>query len=123
MRKNLFIVSLAALFLLGAFQPVFAGLIDYDRRNRRSATAGEDAPEWWKTEPDVKNKLERRYDTNRDGKLQTAEVKILLRDVVDEIETKGRYSVYSTDVLREYDKNRDRVIDKTEVEGIIKHVR
>lgn len=123
MKKDVFVVSLVVLLLLGVFEPVSAGLIDYDRRSRRLGTSKEDAPEWWKAEPDVKNKLERRYDINRDGKLQTAEVKILLRDVVDEIQEKGRYSVYSSDILKEYDKNRDRVIDKTEVEGIIKHVR
>ena len=74
-------------------------------------------PAWQKDWPEVKNQDEDRYDINRDGKLQTAEVKIYLRDVIKEVMDKGGFRVNSN-VLKAYDKNRDGVISKYELEQI-----
>lgn len=101
-----------------------AGLINYERRKSRSgegapstqraAPAQPSGPSWTRESPRVRTSEERRYDINRDGLLQTAEVKIFLRDIIDIITQRGGYTVNS-DILREYDKNRDGVISSTEL--------
>ena len=101
-----------------------AGLIDYERLNKiraRKATQPktppkapeEEKPKWVVTEPVVKSDIEKKYDVNRDGKLQLAEVKIYLRDILDVIDEKGGITINS-EILKEYDKNRDGVISKYE---------
>ena len=137
MRKAALLGIILMAFVVGLCSEASAGLINYDRLKKRSGGAPAEQParkgykkevqgsrrDWMKTEPAVKNNVERRYDINRDGKLQTAEVKILLRDVVDEVESKGRYSVYNSDVLVEYDTNKDRIINSFEADEIRKDVR
>lgn len=127
-RKTSWLLS-AVLVSFLLIESAWAGLINYDRRNRQGpppkaatgtskpapASAAEvKLPAWMKTPPKVNTKTEALYDTNRDGKLQTAEVKILLRDVVSTVEAKGGYPV-DADVLKEYDKNRDAVINRYEL--------
>ncbi len=105
-------------------------MIDYERIQRLKARGGvttlldkerESYPQWVITEPTVKDPVERLYDINRDSKLQTAEVKTFLRDVLEEIESKNGYLVDS-DILKEYDKNKDGIISKYESDDIRKQV-
>ena len=102
-----------------------AGLIDYERLNKnKTPKAAQQAkeqkppeedtrPKWMITEPVVKTETEKKYDINRDGKLQLAEVKIYLRDTLDVINEKGGITINS-EILKEYDKNKDGVISKYE---------
>ena len=101
-----------------------ASMINYERRNRslRAAegnpvTEKEELPGWMKSMPRVKEREERRYDLNRDGYLQTAEVKIFLRDIIEEVNDKGSYTIDSK-FLSEYDQNRDGVITRYEIADI-----
>lgn len=110
-----------------------AGLIDYDRLNKiRAEQAGsktgkldiddKDIPTWFKVEPKVTIKDEQIYDVNRDGRLQTAEVKIMFRDLLDVVAEKGG-AMYTSPIVKEYDKNKDGLINKYEAEDIARHVR
>ena len=137
-RKNLQLCCSVSVFYFAVTSLCFAGLIDYDRlrriqeRRRLSAIASQEqvqkkaeddtVPEWMIEEPKVTNKIEDAYDVNRDGKLQSAEVKILLRDVLDQVKEKGGFTL-NMGVLKEYDKNKDGFISRLEAEEIIKDVR
>lgn len=126
MKRFILSLSVCAACLLMSIFDAQAGLINYGRRNNPGAPApargGAQAkavapaavPAWMKTPPGVKNAAEKVYDVNRDGKLQPAEVKIYLRSVIETIESKGGFTINS-DVLREYDKNRDGVISRYEL--------
>ena len=70
-----------------------------------------------RTAPQVKTDNERTYDVNRDGKLQPAEVKIYLRGIIEIVEKKGGFTVNS-DILKEYDKNKDGLISRIEVQDL-----
>ncbi|MFA5088226.1 MAG: hypothetical protein WC552_04250 [Candidatus Omnitrophota bacterium] len=108
-----------------------AGLINYQRRLKKAqAAAGgakgsaseERIAKWMVELPRVSSAVNRdlrKYDVNRDGVLQTAEIKIYLRDVIDGVVSKGGYTVDS-EVLREYDKNKDGVINSYEVAEVRK---
>ncbi len=135
-RQVVFAVIL--LWLSSGF--LLAQLIDYSRLEqirRQRHQAQEEAertgrrpqgkeeseyPEWLIIPPRVKNSTERRYDVNRDGRLQSAEVKVYLRNVLDQINRNGGMLIDS-DVLSEYDKNRDGIIDREEAQEIRKLVR
>lgn len=133
-RKFLPGIFLLALLSLSLYiGTAFSGLIDYERLNRIKAQRQgqnlpgkdgkeKDLPKWMKVEPKVSSKVERAYDVNRDGKLQTAEVKIFLREVLADIDEKGGYTVDS-DILKEYDKNRDGVISRYEADELGTFVR
>ncbi len=135
MRKAIVLLGfiVMSLFIINT-HPCFAGLIDYDRLNKikakkqsaatpKKTQAAEDTrPAWLKGEPKVTSKIEQEYDINRDEKLQSAEVKVFLRDVLDQIDEKGGYTINS-DILKEYDKNRDGVVSRYEAEAIRKQVR
>jgi len=125
--KRTWIVLVCLLSLIVLFEPVSAQLINYGRRNRFIRMTGADQteeslPSWAKELPEPKNAEERRYDINRDGKLQSAEVKVYLRDVLERVERRGYVSV-TTDVLREYDKNKDGMINMSEIDLIKEHVK
>lgn len=128
LQVSLFLV-LTSVFAVSLAQ---AGLINHERRNRNAGGAaantgtGKPAPApkaavampSWKTIPPVAaSKVEQRYDTNRDGKLQTAEMKILLRDVVDNVQAKGSYTVNAA-AVKIYDKNSDGIISRNEIDDI-----
>lgn len=128
MKKTILFIGIVVAVIMTFSYFSFAGLINYERRNRAAVRKAaqenqesEDAllPLWMKGEPKVTGTRDKRYDINRDGILQTAETKILLRDVVDEVKDKGGITV-DCDVLKEYDKNKDGVITKFEAETISK---
>ena len=133
-RKFVAGVLLSALLLLSLYMMnVSAGLIDYERLNRIKAqregkvmqdSSGKekDLPNWMKIEPKASSRVEQAYDVNRDGKLQTAEVKVYLREVLDVIDEKGGYTIDSN-ILKEYDKNKDGVISRYEAEDLGEFVR
>ncbi len=129
MRKTVFI--LVGILVFVSFAEVSnAGLINYDRKSKRAgkavatpaapaagaSKAQEDEPVvpfWLQTPPKVTTKDEEKYDLNKDKILQTAEVKIFLRDTVAAVDAKGGATVNSG-VLKQYDKNRDNIINKYE---------
>ena len=131
MERTIGFIGVLILAAVLAFDAGYAQLIDYERLERRKtekrslfaqpppavSSMGEDVPEWIKETPAVTNQVEQRYDSNRDGKLQSFEVRIFLRDVLDTIDAKGGYTVNS-DILKEYDINRDGIISVTEAKKI-----
>jgi hypothetical protein len=129
MKKQypIIVLTLCSLIFLATISR--AGLINYQRRNNvLSLTAKTKAEReaiwaaWMRELPKVQNSAERRYDVNRDGVLQTAEVKIFLRDVIAEVEDKGGLLITS-DILDEYDKDGDSIIERQELELIRSHVK
>lgn len=113
---------LVVLYDLGSAQ-----FINYGRRNRflrlTNPEATEDSiPSWAKEAPKPQNAEERRFDINRDDMLQSAEIKVYLRRIVERVEKRGYVSVTS-DLLREYDKNKDGVINSYEIDLIKEHVK
>jgi len=128
MKKGILAITMFAAMTLLILDSGYAGLIDYKRLQRAAgnAAAGDQAqpaiPGWVTSAPIVKSKIEQKYDTNRDGKLQTAEVTIFLRDVLDIIEEKGGYTIDS-DILKPYDKNKDGVISRKEATTLQEQVR
>ncbi len=123
MRRIFIVLGGSIIAILMLWLDSRAGLIDYERlqkiKSKKAAQeaaqkkAEEDKPKWVVTQPPVKTDIERRYDINRDGKLQLAEVKIYLRDTLDVIDEKGGITINS-DILKEYDKNKDGVISRYE---------
>lgn len=77
---------------------------------------------WAKELPKVTSKIEKRYDINRDEILQTSETKIFLRDVLAEIASKNSFNVSDSVLLKAYDKNKDGIISKLEVDEIKKDI-
>ena len=125
--KRAWPVLVVVFVFVSLFESASAQLINYGRRSRFIRTTDvnqseESLPSWAKELPEPKSAEERRYDINRDGKLQSAEVKIYLRGVLERVESRGYVSV-TTDVLREYDKNKDGVINMTEIDLIKEHVK
>ena len=129
MKKIIGLFSVLLIFTCVAAHVSYAQLVNYDRLRRRIKLKGgaplgevktdeeqEDAviPKWVETWPWVTTRLERKYDINRDGKLQTAEVKIYLRDTVATIEKKGGI-IINSDILLEYDINEDGVVSLKEI--------
>ncbi len=124
--KRVWLVTVSFLLLLFAFSLSSAQLINYGRRSKflgeKESAPDSKLPSWVKELPEPQNEDEKRYDTNRDGKLQSAEVKVYLRDIIERVESQSYISV-TTDLLREYDKNKDGVINKNELELMKEHVR
>lgn len=122
MRRSIAILAVVGMgvTLLGNLS--FAGLINYDRLQSRGGGGGaaDSGPLWMRQAPVATSLEEKKYDANRDGILQTAEIKIFLRDVVDTVEAKGSFTINS-DILKEYDQNRDGVITRFEVSDIRTH--
>ena len=128
MRKYTLLLPLSVVLVLTLVSISFAGLINYDRLKRRSggaaarpatpakpaAAAVDTRAMWMRQAQPATTPTEKKYDTNRDGILQTAEVKIFLRDIIQIVDAKGGYTVDSN-LLKEYDKNRDGLISRTEI--------
>ncbi len=136
MKKKLTLVMAVIFLFFISVQSARAQLIDYSRRNRynnpgQNATtqdtrARTSAPTP-KTESsaanvfEVQNRFEKKYDLNRDGKLQGEELKKLLSDVVKEVENDGR-SVVMSDIVEAYDANGDGYISSYEVRRIMQEI-
>lgn len=105
-----------------------AQLINYGRRNKflratnPDMTEEESIPQWARELVEPQSTEERRFDTNRDGRLQSAEVKVYLRGIIEQVEDRGYVSAV-TDLLREYDRNRDGMINASELERMKEHVK
>lgn len=91
-------------------------------KDDKAALSQEAAPVafWAATLPKVEGKIEQYYDINRDKILQTSETKIFLRDIVAEILEKSSFNVSDSLLLKAYDKNKDGIISKLELEEITK---
>jgi hypothetical protein len=76
---------------------------------------------WATTPPEVTGKMEAKYDINGDGILQTSEVKILLRRISAQIQVDNiNFNVEDSKFLKAYDKNKDGIISKLELQEIKK---
>jgi len=133
MEKRIFFILIIALVVTSICASAFAGLIDWERRNHylkeqqsKEASVGSaqtkemtqaDLPKWMKEEPKVMTRDEQRYDINRDGYFQPAESKVYLRRLVGVVEQRGKIASNS-ELLKEYDKNGDGVITRTEAKKI-----
>lgn len=131
MKKNLMFLAVLAVVIFLSTES-FAQMINYDRLKKRAggATPPSQAgtsqatqtkaieqaplPKWLATPPVVNNKFEAEYDVNRDKKLQSSEVKMMLRDILDELKDKGDLIPINTDILKEYDKNKDGALSDNE---------
>lgn len=127
MKKALFATITLALIGMTVVSG-HAQLINYGRRSKflRSTNpnmSDEDAiPQWAKELPEPQNAEEESFDINRDGKLQSAEVKVYLRGIMKRVEARSYVNV-TTDILREYDKNKDGVINVSELALMREHVK
>jgi len=131
--KKTFILLMALVMLTVVFvQAGQAQLINYNRRQKKppAARAAKPAastyaapapakkmPLWMTTEPKVSNRYEKLYDTDRNGRLDDREAKELLADVVSDVNRRGQVRI-STNILREYDINKDGKISSYEVSRI-----
>ncbi|MFH1360055.1 MAG: hypothetical protein ABIJ41_03345 [Candidatus Omnitrophota bacterium] len=131
MRKKIIVIAIWVIFSLAITPWCDAQMVNYKRlKNTNNQTervvretkpkvsvpqpvASESTPKWMTTESSVKNRNEKAYDVNRDGRLQSWEAKVLLKDVVAQVDKKGSY-VIDSDILKEYDKNRDGTISRSE---------
>jgi len=128
MKRNFAITLLFFVVMITFCLNCFAGLVDWERRNRylkdrqeesgSEISLGEEAlPKWMKQEPRVRTREEKRYDTNRDRRFQPAESKVYLRRVIQRVEKDGSVSARS-ELLKEYDINKDGVITLVESKEI-----
>lgn len=78
--------------------------------SRQSATLRE----MLSSEPFVTSRVERIYDTNRDGRLQKDELTEFLGDVVSSVERRGSFTV-SSELLRKFDTDEDGMISRHEI--------
>lgn len=125
--KLLLFLASAALSLL-VINTIQAQLVNHDRRVKRQAAKSDEPPAvplpfWKQTLPAVTGKREVYYDINRDGILQTSETKIYLRDIVPVIKEKGGVQVFDSGILKAYDKNKDGVVNKYELQAIEKDLK
>ena len=145
MHKRFFLVLIFGLVFVLVSQQVHAQLINYSRRDKNQQsqstsilvpvipiTTTETKSEAIVTglivaetengdAPRVKTRQEKRYDLNRDGKLQENEIIAFLKDVITRVETRGLFE-FTTNILRPYDLEGDRVIRQYELEKIKQRV-
>ena len=135
MRNRILVVGIFMLFILMVANACHAGMINYKRRDKtldapKARTTGTVkspkkpvalAPEMKKS-PKATNWTERKYDKNRDGSLQSSEVKALLRDVANQVSKKGSYKI-NTNILKQYDRNKDGKISGPEARKITADLR
>ena len=130
MKKAVYSGLIAVLCSVTCAQMAAAQLIDYNRRNKTQQAAPAAKAPTVRMQPEttaaattkVLTRQERRYDLNGDGVLQSDEVIMLLKDVVDGVEKDGRY-VVNSDVLKQYDSNDDGYISKYEAAAIMKVIK
>lgn len=139
MIKKIGIMFLMAGILISLIPTVQAQMVDYNRRRFRqqantqnaqtavtTATTQEQASEQvtgsWKTNPvKVQSYSEQRFDYDNDGYLDRTEAIAFLQDVVKQVKAKGLMALNS-DILKEYDKNGDNLIDRTELKDISRDI-
>jgi len=143
MKKSLTsIVTLAV--VLGMVSVASAGLVNYDRKAKKAGltppattvkpaavkapapkvsvpAAVSSVPAWLKTPQAVQNELQQKSDMNGDGKLQTFETKMYLRDVIDSVNANGKVPA-DTNILKAYDANKDGMIEASELPKILEDV-
>jgi len=71
--------------------------------------------------PLVKDRIERIYDLNRDGRLQREEIIDMYRDVVLSVQRRGAFTV-SSDLLKDFDQNEDGRINLGEADVLSKKI-
>lgn len=130
MRKRI-LMSVFSLMVLAVFiQTAQAQMINYKRRNRTtggapavsaSGAAAETAAAWKTKLNKVRYRAELKFDADRDGYLNRAEVTAFLRDVIAEVQDNGTMRINSA-ILQEYDKNGDNRIDRYEVRDIMRDI-
>ena len=132
MRKT-FVLLMALVMLTVVFaQAGQAQLINYNRRQKKppaaqaaspaastyaTPVAAKKMPLWMTKEPKVANRYERLYDIDRSGTLSAAEAKELLGDVISDVNRRGQVRI-SSNILKEYDINKDGKISTYEVSRI-----
>ncbi len=118
MKKILFLFFVMALAVGSA---VYAQSQAKDKSSDAKETKPPAPTAFWAKElPKVTSKTEKRYDINRDEILQTSETKIFLRDVLAEVSAKNSFNVSDSVLLKAYDKNKDGIISKLEIDEIKK---
>ena len=134
MKRIIAFVLWVGVFVFLTSQLSFAQLINHQRRaagGYKAPAPAEPAPAAEtpavkknntiaaNTTPDFKvtNQVEELYDINKDGDLQSDEVKSFLKDVSAAVEKKGNFTV-SSEVLKQYDKNNDGMISRNELSDI-----
>ena len=136
MKKGLNLMAAVIILSLFAVQSAQAQLIDYNRRNRYNnqgqnttgpattprTSAATSQTNSSSTGFQVQNRFERKYDLNRDGKLEGEELTKLFADVVKEVEDDGR-SVVMSDILEKYDANGDGYISRYEATRIVQDMK
>ena len=122
--KRMFLLIFSFLLISVFSSQAFSQLINYGRRNRfiGTSTPADSLPSWAKDLPKPQNDEERRYDINGDGLLQSAEIKVYLRAIIERVEGRGYVNV-TTDLLREYDKNKDGIINENELVLMKEHIK
>jgi|GEM_PF-581584 len=139
MMKRIFCILLVVIMIFLALPAQsFAGLVDWEARNRylkaqeeaakttsQDPKMSKDLPHWMQVEPTVKTDEEKKFDVNKDGVFQPAETKVYLRTVSQEVQdgsglnVAGR-NVQNSEVLKEYDANKDGIVSKLESEKMKK---
>lgn len=119
MWKNFFSLLISVVLCVGIS---FWAYAQEKAKDDKAASPVDPAPVafWAVTLPKVEGKIEQYYDINRDKILQTSETKIFLRDVAAEVLEKNSFNVSDSLLLKAYDKNKDGVINKFELEEITK---
>ena len=69
----------------------------------------------------VKTREDHLFDSDNDGLLQTNEIREMLKNLTEEVATKGKCGVRS-DVIKPYDKNGDGAIDRKEVMAVTREL-
>jgi len=137
-QRILYVLFVGMAFLLISATKSLAGLVDWEARNRylkaqeeaaknspQDAKVSTELPRWMQVEPNVKTQDEKKFDVNKDGVFQPAETKVYLRTVYQQVQDGSGKNVTGKDVqnsevLKEYDINKDGMISKTEAEKMKK---
>lgn len=124
------VLGIGVIFFLT--HPVLASLLNHeepapvvqpDTQDQVPTPASQPGPPQWKQNlPKVVTREEKRYDVNHDGYLQSAEVRVFLRDVAEEAQASGAVKIDS-DILKEYDSNMNGEIDPQEAQKVIEDTR
>lgn len=138
MIKKIWIALCLTAIILSVVETAQAQLVNYGRRRFRQqnnaqavtttttatqtvASVAGDSPSWMTQAVEVQYSSEQRFDFNRDGFLQKDEVIAFLEDLSKQVKAKGS-AVVMSNILKEYDKNGDYSIDRTELKAITRDI-